>query len=98
MAFVLISSKVQLSIGVMQSVRRTSEASGVCNLNELLRDCYCRECAELKGVQHLKVFEGLPQGVPAGVFLKDSKSWKTSEGFEPSKSLKGRKRLSSLKN
>jgi hypothetical protein len=89
---------VQLGTGAVQSVRRPSEASGVCNLNDLLRDCCCRECAESKGVQHLKVFEGLPQGVPAGVFLKDLKSWKTSEGFEPSKSSKGSKRLSALKN
>jgi hypothetical protein len=82
----------------MQSVCRPSEALGVCNLNDLLRDCYYRECTESKGVQHLKVFEGLPQGVPAGVFLKDLKSWKTSEGFKPSKLSKGRKRLSALKN
>jgi hypothetical protein len=82
----------------VQSVRRPSEALGVCNLNDLLRDCCCRECADSKGFQHLKVFEGLLQGVPAGFFLKDLKSWKTSEGFEPSKSSKGRKRPSSLKN
>jgi hypothetical protein len=29
-------------------------------------------CAESKEVQHLEVFEGLPQGVRAGVFLQDS--------------------------
>jgi hypothetical protein len=79
-------------------VRRPSEASGVCNLDDLLRDYYCRECAESKGVQYLKVFEVFLQGVPAGFFLKDLKLWKTSEGFEPSKSSKGRKRLSALKN
>jgi hypothetical protein len=82
----------------VQSVRRPSEASGVCNLDELLRDYYCRECVESKGVQHSKVLEGLPQGVPTGVFLKDLKSWETSEGFEPSKSSKGSKRLSALDN
>jgi hypothetical protein len=89
---------VQLGTGAVQSVHRPSEALGVCNQNDLLRDCCCRECVESKGVQHLKVFEGLPQGVPARVFLKDSNSWKTSKGFEPSKSSKGSKRLSALKN
>jgi hypothetical protein len=32
-------------------------------------------CAESKGVQHLEVFEGLPQGVRAGVFFK-TQSWR----------------------
>jgi hypothetical protein len=66
--FFLISSELQLGTGVVQSVRRPSEASRVCNLNDLLRDCCCRECTESKGVQHLKVFEGLPQGVQVGFF------------------------------
>jgi hypothetical protein len=67
LSFVLISSRVKLGTGAVQSVRRPNEALGVCNLNELLRDCCCKECAESKGVQHLKVFEGPPQGVTTGV-------------------------------
>jgi hypothetical protein len=89
---------VQLGTRVVQSLHRPSEASGVCKLDDLLRDCCYRECTESKGVQHLKVFKGPLQEVPAGVFLKDLKSWKTSKGFKPSKSSKGRKRLSALKN
>jgi hypothetical protein len=84
--FVLIYSKVQLGTGAVQSMCRPSEASEVCNLNELFIDCCFRECVESKGVQHLKVLEGPPQGVPVGVFLKDSKS------------SKGSKRLSAVKN
>jgi hypothetical protein len=48
-------------------------------------------------VQHLNVFESLPQGVRAGGFLKDLKPWEISEGFEPSKESKEGERPSTLK-
>jgi hypothetical protein len=41
-------------------------------------------------VLKIEGLEGLSQEVRAGFFLKESKSWKTSEGFEPAKSSKGR--------
>jgi hypothetical protein len=35
----------------------------------------------VKGFQHLKVFENLPQGVRARVFLEDTESWKAQKNL-----------------
>jgi hypothetical protein len=43
-ACVLISTGVQLGTGAVQGVRRPSEVQG-CELEQLLKDCYCR-CAQ----------------------------------------------------
>jgi hypothetical protein len=66
LAFVLISSKGAVRHRSRARCAQTKLNSRVCNLNELLRDCCCRECAESK-VFNTEVFEGLPQGVRAGV-------------------------------
>jgi hypothetical protein len=50
----------------------------------------------VEGIQHLKVFENLPQGVRARVFLKDFRVGKSSKGFEAFK-VEGRKETKYLK-
>jgi hypothetical protein len=44
-------------------------------------------CTESKGVQHLEVFEGLPQGVRAGVFSR-LRVGESSGRIKPSKGSK----------
>jgi hypothetical protein len=53
-AFVLISSEVQLGIGVLQSVCRPRIVSGFVRPEGLLKDYYYRECAESKDFNSLK--------------------------------------------
>jgi hypothetical protein len=45
-----------------------------------LKDCCCKESAQSRRIQYLEVFEGLPQGVRAGVFLKTRVVEKAQEG------------------
>jgi hypothetical protein len=64
---------VQLGTGAVQGVRRPSKVSEL-QPEQSIERLLLQVCTESKEVQHLEVFEGLPQGVRARVFLKDSKS------------------------
>jgi hypothetical protein len=71
------------STEAVQGVHRLVESSELINQREELEDCYCRRVHRVKRIKYLEVFEVLPQGVRAGVFLKTQDCKESSGGLVP---------------